>query len=247
MREVAALKAETAPTLGAAGQTLEAYTRPDTSGRYDGLAGHDVSRIIARPAEVRVAAVSKRYGVDGAATRARFADGVPSAGLARDFAVSERLERSASRAAQGLPAETEAQARTALDRMHGEIGEIHAVARAGHVPLPGVTLEDIRAREAQGQADAEQKAQKREAERAAAQSRRDTEARAQADRDRLDREAREQAARERQRESDPIWRAVQAELAAERAEVVRREEEARQRDREDAERSRRERDGGWGL
>ena len=166
MREVAALKAETAPTLGAQGQGLEAYTRPDESGRYDGLAGHDVSRVVARPAELRVAAIAERYGVDKAATRARFAGGVPSAGLAADFALSERLERRAAVAALGRPAETEAAERRALDQMHREIGEVHAVARAGHVPLRGVTLADIRAREAR-EAETERQARAEEARRAA--------------------------------------------------------------------------------
>ena len=248
MREVAALKAETAPTLGAQGRGLEAYTRPDESGRYDGLAGHDVSRVVARPAELRVAAIAERYGVDKAATRARFAGGVPSAGLARDFALSERLERRAAVAALGRPAETEAAERWALDQMHREIGGVHAVARAGHVPLRGVTLADIRAREAQEaetRAEAERQARaeeaRRAAERAAAQARRDAEERARADRARRDREEAERTAR---REANPIWQAVQAERAAERAEAERRAEAQRQRDREDAERSRRERGGG---
>ena len=248
MREVAALKAETAPTLGAAGRGLEAYTRPDESGRYDGLAGHDVSRVVARPAELRVSAIAERYGVDKAATRARFAGGVPSAGLASDFALSERLERRAAVAKLGRPAETEETERRALDQMHREIGEVHAVARAGHVPLRGVTLADIRAREAreaETRAEAERQARaeeaRRAAERAAAQAQRDAEDRARADHARRDRE---EAERTRRREANPIWRAVQAEQAAERAEAERRAEAQRQRDREDAERSRRERDGG---
>ncbi|WP_299842639.1 relaxase/mobilization nuclease domain-containing protein [uncultured Jannaschia sp.] len=222
MREVAELKAETAPTLGAQGRGLEAYTRPDESGRYDGLAGPDVSRVVARPAELRVAAIAKRYGVDKAATRARFAGGVPSAGLARDFALSERLERRAAVAALGRPAETEETERRALDQMHREIGEVHAVARAGHVPLRGVTLAGIQAQEAETRA----------------------EERARADRARREREVREETERTARREADPIWQAVQAERAAERAEAERRAEAQRQRDRENAERSRRERDGG---
>lgn len=216
MRDVAELKAETCPAMGAQGRFLQPYTVADDSGRYDGLAGtgRDTGLWI-KMTNKRIAAIAKRYGVDGAATAERFSGGVPSKGLAQDFRTSELLERKASRAGQGAPHETDAQAAAALDRMHAEIGDHLAAER----------------RAAREQAETARKQEQ-----------------ARKDRDRAERAQREEEARNLQRQKNPIWRAVQAELAAERAEAVRREEEARKQDRADADRSRRERkDGGRGL
>lgn len=233
MRDVAELKAETCSAMGAKGRFLHPYTVADDSGRYDGLAGtgRDTGLYL-QMTNKRIAGVAKRYGVNGAALAERFSGGIPSKGLAQDFRTSELLERKATRAGQGVPAETDAQAAAALDRMHAEIDAIHALVRAGRSPYADINdrwHEKQRAEAArqQEQFEARRAAQEREqaetARRLQDHQARQTAERAQAD-------AIEQARKDRER--------------AERAEAVRREEAERRQAREDAERARRERDGG---
>ena len=253
MRDVAELKAETCPVMGAQGRFLQPYTVADDSGRYDGLAGtgRDTG-LWEKMTNKRMAVIAKCYGVDGAATAERFSGDVPSQGLAQDFRTSELLERKASRAEQGAPPETGAQAAAALDRMHAEIGAVHALVRAGRSPYADINdrwHEKQRAAHEQRQAEAVRETEQRDVRRAAERAQAEAVEQARKDRERAERARQEEEARALQRESDPIWRAVQAELAAERAEVARREEAERRQALEDEKRSRRERgdDGGRGL
>ena len=138
MREIAALKAEARPALGRYGADLDPFTRPDDSGRYDGLAGAEVTAGRAHMANRRIAGIAARYGVDAAATVERVLGGMPSQGLARDFQLAEVLERDANRAEAGEPVETPEEAMAATDRMHEEIGAVHSLVRAGRSPYADV-------------------------------------------------------------------------------------------------------------
>ena len=129
LRQVAAMKAETAPLLREPGE-LWAFAERDDSGRYRGLDASDKRHEAEKArADERVRDVAGRYGVDGGATLERHAGLVPSRGLARQFAEAEAEERDRSRTALGEARETPEQRQAALARMHAEIRAVYQESR----------------------------------------------------------------------------------------------------------------------
>lgn len=129
LRQIADLRARAAPFMAESG-ALRDFTVKDETGRYEGLDASDESRAaIKAEADAKVKAVAERYGVNGAATAERYSGGVPSKGLAAQFAAAEERERGRTRAKRGEGPESVDQRRQVLDRMHGEIGAIYGQAR----------------------------------------------------------------------------------------------------------------------
>ena len=130
-REIADLKAETAPLLGNA-RDLASFTEPGESGRYRGMGAADTPHDVARKAmaDDQVGVVAARYGVDPDATVERYSGAAPSKGLERQFERAELEERGRSRGARGDDPETVEERQQALSRMHREIAEIYGAARA---------------------------------------------------------------------------------------------------------------------
>lgn len=135
LRQVAELKARSAPLMAEPG-ALRAFRETDDSGRYRGVDGSDGrNAVIKAEADERVRAIAGRYGLDGEATVERHSGGVPSRGLAAEYARAEERERGRSRAEQGRGPEAVEDRRAALDRMHGEVGRVYAEARARAAPV----------------------------------------------------------------------------------------------------------------
>ena len=125
LRQVAAMKAETAPLLREPGE-LRAYVEKDDGGRYRGFDTRaDLKAADKRRADDRVRSVAARYGLDDAATVERHAGPPPSRGLARLYAEAEAEERSRARSERGEAAETPDQRQAALSKMHAEIRSIY--------------------------------------------------------------------------------------------------------------------------
>ncbi|MDO5757202.1 MAG: relaxase/mobilization nuclease domain-containing protein [Rhodobacterales bacterium] len=226
-REIAGLKADTAPLLSNP-HDLVPFTEPSTSGRYRGFEANDPNAVAMRQAvETKVKAIATRYGTDPDATVERYVGQVPSKGLEQQFARAEVEERARSRVARGEGPE-EVQARDiALTKMHREIATIYDNARSRDPDASRPQRDSAAAADRSGRAEGraatgETQAQAQERARQAA--------------------AQDEAARQAAREADPIYQQVAARQAAERREAAKREEARRQQDRADAERSRRERD-----
>ncbi len=218
-RDIAELKAETAPLLGNA-RDLTPFTEPGTSGRYVGLDANRPSEMAARRwVEDEVRLVAARYGVDPDATVERYAGPAPSKGLEAHFERAEVEERSKSRIVRGEEPENALSREVALSKMHRDIGTIYGTART-------------RGREADREAD--------RPEREAAAT--NTDAAAETRRQQEQSQATRTAA-----PADPIAERIAAERAAEAKAATEREQAKRQQEREDAERAKRERDNGRGL
>ena len=100
-REIAGLKAETAPLL-ANPRDLAPFTQPSDSTRYRGLDLNNPSELAAKSVvEERVKAVATKYGVDPGATVERYSGPAPSKGLERQFQHAEVEERGRTRVARG--------------------------------------------------------------------------------------------------------------------------------------------------
>lgn len=132
-REIAELKAETAPLLGNA-RDLAPFAEPGESGRYRGIESANTPRDVARKttADDQVRVVAERYGVDPEATVERYSGPAPSKGLERQFAQAEIEERDRSRAGRGEGPEDAEARQQALTRMHREIAEVYTSARGRH-------------------------------------------------------------------------------------------------------------------
>lgn len=129
LRQVAAMKADTAPLMRDPGE-LRAFTERDNSGRYRGFDNFDGRNAAEKvQADNRVREVARGYGVDGGATLERHNGPAPSRGLSRQFAEAEAEERDRSRAARGEVRETPEQRQAALARMHSEIRAIYQETR----------------------------------------------------------------------------------------------------------------------
>ena len=131
-RQVAELKAQSAAAMGRERNGLREYQERDTSGRYEGMAGAEVGpqgREAQERAESQVRHVAERYGVNADAAVERVSGGIPSVGLAREYAAGEAREREQSRADRGEREETSAQRDAELTKMHNEIGSIYREAR----------------------------------------------------------------------------------------------------------------------
>ena len=229
-REVATLKAETAPLLSNP-QDLVPFTEPGAGERFKGFEANDPNAVAARSAvETRVRAVATRYGVDPDGTIERYAGPAPSKGLEQQFERAEVEERARTRVTRGEGPE-DVQARdAALSKMHREIGSIYGAARSRDSGAIAPDRDEAPATSARADnTTPQQDAQTRQT--------RETQAQAQ-----------EEAARTAAREANPIYREVMAEKAAEKRSAAQRDAEKKQQDRADAERAQRERDSnGRGL
>ncbi|WP_299821206.1 relaxase/mobilization nuclease domain-containing protein [uncultured Jannaschia sp.] len=219
-RDIAALKAKTAPILADA-RDLAPYTEPSTSGRYRGFDANDPNAAAARTAvEAKVRAVAVRFGTDPEATVERYAGPAPSKGLEQQFDRAEVEERARTRVARGDGPEDVQSRDLALSKMHREIATIYDAVRSRE---PEASRQDT----GRGTTAATEASPQERARQTAAQ---------------------EESARTAAREANPIYQQVQAEQAAERQAAAQREEAKRQQDRADAERAKRERDAnGHGL
>ncbi|MBM9595064.1 relaxase/mobilization nuclease domain-containing protein [Roseitranquillus sediminis] len=230
LRQIDELKTRSAPMMSDPGQ-LRDFAVKDDSGRYQGIDASDPRRAgIKAEADEKVVAVAARYGVDGEATVERYSGGVPSKGLAAEFAAAEERERGRTRVERGEGPESADERRSALARMHDEVGAIYQEAREHAARGEG-----------------------REVGRRFSTSERTDDGRGaelpDAGRNRADyapSSVANDAARQQARNAE-TWRQVQAERSAERAEAERREGVRRRQEREDEERARRERDNGRGL
>ncbi len=131
-RQIADLKAQSATAMGQDRSNLRDYQERDQSGRYQGMAGSETGpqrQEVQQRAEAQVRVVAERYGVNPDATVERHSGGVPSRGLARQYAEGEVREREQSRADRGDREETPAQRSAELAKMHSEIGAIYREAR----------------------------------------------------------------------------------------------------------------------
>ncbi len=223
-RDIAALKAETAPIL-ANPRDLAPYTEPSTSGRYRGFDANDPNATAARSAvEEKVKAVAIRFGTDPEATVERYAGPAPSKGLEQQFERAEVEERARTRVARGDGPEDVQSRDVALSKMHREIATIYDAVRSRD---PEAYPEASRQNAGRDTTAAPEASQQERARQTAAQ---------------------DEAARTAAREANPVYQQVQAEQAAERQTAAQREEAKRQQDRADAERAKRERDAnGHGL
>ena len=230
-RDIAALKAETAPIL-ANPRDLAPYTEASTSGRYRGFDANDPNAAAARTAvEAKVKAVAVRYGTDPEATVERYAGSAPSKGLEQQFERAEVEERARTRVARGDGPEDVQSRDLALSKMHREIASIYDAVRS---------REPEASRQGTGRAAMADTSSGESARPTANEAPRQERARRTA--------AQEEAARTAAREANPIYQQVQAEQAANKRAAAQREEAKSQQDRADAERAKRERDSnGRGL
>ena len=223
-REIADLKAETAPLL-ANPRDLAPFTQPSDSTRYRGLDPNNPSELAAKSVvEERVKAVATKYGVDPVATVERYSGPAPSKGLDRQFQNAEVEERGRTRVARGEGPE-DVQARdVALSRMHQEIGSIYDAARERGRDARSAEIPRGRGSD-EGRTDAVTPDARRQ----------DQAQRAQAE------------TQQRERAIDPIAQRILDEQAAEKRAAAAREAAREQRNRELDERARRDRDNGHGL
>ena len=236
-RDIATLKAETAPIL-ANPHDLAPYTEASTSGRYRGFDADDPNAAAARTAvEAKVKSVAVRYGTDPEATVERYAGSAPSKGLERQFERAEVEERARTRVARGDEPEDVQSRDLALSKMHREIATIYDAVRSRNAEASR-----------QGTGRAATTATAATADTPSGESGRPTANEAPQQERARQTAAQEEAVRTAAREANPIYQQVQAERAAEKKAAAEREEAKRQHDRESAARAKRERDtDGRGL
>ena len=130
LRDLAGLKAEAAPFIRD-DASLQSYRAEARHADYRGLAVPDSdARAVAvkADADLEVARLAERFGLQPEATLARFAVETVSMGLGRDYRAEELAERAADRAARGQPAERVDEATAQLADFHRRAGTIYREA-----------------------------------------------------------------------------------------------------------------------
>ena len=129
LRQIAELKANTAPYMRDPGELRE-FTERDDSGRFEAFAASDpLSRQVKTVADDVARDVATDYGVDPDATVERYSGAIPSKGLARQFAEAEERERGESRLLAGAGPESIEDRGAALAQMRVELQNVYREGR----------------------------------------------------------------------------------------------------------------------
>ena len=129
MRQIAELKANTAPYMRDPGE-LRDFAERDDSGRFEAVVPSDpLSRQVKTAADEVARDIASDYGVDPDATVERYSGAIPSKGLARQFVEAEERERSETRLRAGEGPESVEDREAELRRMRAELQNVYREGR----------------------------------------------------------------------------------------------------------------------